>query len=189
MLSVSAFTQTRSQDSLLSEVTLQSAIKYAIKNQPAIQQSLLDEEITKSEIRSRLADWYPQVNFNFAFQHNFILPTNFFAGNATRFGVNNTSAGQFSASQIIFNRDVLLARRTKTNVLLQRRQNTIDNKIDLVVNLTKAFYDVLATTQQVKVAQENIIRTERSLKDAEAQYKAGLADKIDYKRATISIGW
>lgn len=187
ILSISAFTQTRSQDSLLNEVTLQSAINYAIKNQPAIQQSLLDEEITRSQIRSRLADWYPQVNFNFAVQHNFLLPTSFFAGNATRLGVNNTSSGQFTATQTIFNRDVLLAKRTKSQVLLQSRQNTAEDKIELVVNVTKAFYDVLATAQQVKVAQENIIRTERSLKDAQAQYQAGIADKIDYKRATISL--
>lgn len=187
VLTVTAYTQTRSQDSLLNEVTLQSAINYAIKNQPAIQQSLLDEEITRSQILSRLADWYPQVNFNFVVQHNFLLPTSFFAGNATRLGVNNTSAGQFTATQTIFNRDVLLARRTKSQVLLQSRQNTSENKIELVVNVTKAFYDVLATAQQVKVAQENIIRTERSLKDAEAQYQAGIADKIDYKRATISL--
>ncbi len=186
-MSLPAFSQTIPQDSLLNEVTLQSAITYAIKNQPAIQQSLLDEQITASNIRSRLADWYPQVNFNFAVQHNFLLPTSFFAGNATRLGVNNTSAGQFTATQTIFNRDVLLAKRTKAQVLLQSRQATADNTIDLIVNVTKAFYDVLATAQQVKVAEENIIRIERSLKDAEAQYKAGIADKIDYKRATISL--
>jgi len=46
---------------------------------------------------------------------------------------------------------------------------------------------VLATSQQVRVAAENIVRTERSLKDATNQYKAGVVDKIDYKRATISL--
>jgi outer membrane protein TolC len=46
---------------------------------------------------------------------------------------------------------------------------------------------VLATSQQVRIAQENITRIEKSLKDATSQYKAGIADKIDYKRATISL--
>ena len=179
--------QTRANDSLLNEVTLQAAIDYAIKHQPRIQQSLLDEQITASNIRSRLADWYPQVNFGYNLQHNFLVPTSFIGGNAIKAGVNNTSSGQFTASQVIFNRDVLLARRTKNNVQLQTQQATSNNKIDLAVSVSKAFYDVLTTAQQIKVAAENIIRTERSLKDATAQYKAGLVDKIDYKRATITL--
>lgn len=174
-------------DSILTEVTLPKAIDYAIKNQPKIQQSLLDEQITESTIRSKLADWYPQVNFGYNLQHNFLLPTSFIAGNEIRTGLNNTSAAQLSASQVIFNRDVLLARRTKDDVLLQTKQTTSNGKIDLAVSVTKAFYDVLTTEQQIKVAAENIIRTERSLKDATAQYKAGITDKIDYKRATISL--
>lgn len=174
-------------DNTMMEVTLNKAIEYAVKNQPRIQQSSLDEEITESIIRSRLADWYPQVNFNYNLQHNFLLQTSVFGGNQVRLGVNNTSAAQFSATQIIFNRDVLLARRTKNNVQLQTTQTTVNNKIDLAVNVTRAFYDILATTQQIKLADENINRLQRSLKDATAQYKAGIADKIDFKRATISL--
>ena len=179
--------QTSQGDSLLAEVTLPAAIDYAIKHQPRIQQSLLDEDITASNIRSRLSDWYPQVNFGYNLQHNFLLPTNIIGGNPTKSGVNNTSSGLFTASQILFNRDVLLAKRTKENVLSQTRQITSFNKIDLAANISKAFYDVLTTSQQIKVAAENITRTERSLKDATAQYKAGLVDKIDYKRATITL--
>ena len=50
---------------LLTQATLQDVIAYAIKNQPVIQQSLIDERITENQVRSRLADWYPQVNFNY----------------------------------------------------------------------------------------------------------------------------
>ena len=174
-------------DSLLKEVTLTSAIDYAIKHQPKIQQSLIDEQITSSTIKSKLADWYPQVNFNYNLQHNFLLPSTVFGGNTIKIGVDNTSNGQFTVSQTIFNRDVLLARRTKGDVLQQSAQATSGNKIDLAANVSKAFYDLLATSQQIKVAAENILRTERSLQDATNQYKAGVADKIDYKRATISL--
>jgi outer membrane protein TolC len=45
----------------------------------------------------------------------------------------------------------------------------------------------LATEQQISVIDENIIRLERSLKDARAQYDAGVVDKTDYKRATIAL--
>jgi outer membrane protein TolC len=188
IVSVPNFSNAQStNDSLLQQVTLQNAVEYAVKHNPVIQGSAIDEQITDANIKSKLADWYPQVNFNYNLQHNFILPTNIIAGNAIKAGLNNTSASQFSASQLIFNKDVLLAKRTKADVRLQTKQATANNKIDLAAAVEKAFYDVLTTTQQIKVASENIVRTERSLQDAYNQYKAGLVDKIDYKRATITL--
>lgn len=174
-------------DSLLKEVTLKNAIEYAIRRQPVIQQSLIDEEITNDRIKNKLADWYPQVNFNYNYQHNFLLQKSLIAGNLVTLGQNNTSSLQFTASQYIFNRDALLARRTRGDVRLQARQATASDKIDLAVNVSKAFYDILATTQQIKIIAENITRVERSLKDAYNQYSAGLTDKTDYKRATITL--
>jgi len=179
--------QNGAEQNTLASGTLEDIIQYAIKNQPIIQQSVIDERIAENTVKSKLADWYPQINFNYNLQHNFIIQTSVIAGNPVRLGVNNTSAGQFTLSQAIFNRDVLLAKRTRGDVLLQASQNTTFNKIDLAVNVSKAFYDVLATTEQIRVSEEDIVRLERSLKDAQNQYQSGVADKIDYKRATISL--
>lgn len=177
----------QSSDSLLAEANLPGVIQYALKNQPDVKQSLLDEKITELQIKSKLADWYPQINFNYLYQHNFEVQQSIIGGNVVRLGVDNTSAFQFSASQTIFNRDVLLAKRSKKDVEIQAKQQTTNTKIDLVVNVTKSFYAVLATEQQIRVANETITRLQRSLKDAKAQYDAGIVDKTDYKRATIAL--
>ncbi|MDF2384128.1 TolC family protein [Nostoc ellipsosporum NOK] len=174
-------------DSLLQDASLPNVIRYAIKNQPRVQQALVDEKITDLQVKSRLADWYPQVNFNYIYQHNFQVQTNIIGGNPVRLGVANTSAFQFGATQTIFNRDVLLANRTRNEVRLQASQQTENTRIDIASNVSKAFYDVLATQQQIKVSDENIVRLERSLNDTRAQYDAGVVDKTDYKRATIAL--
>lgn len=174
-------------DSLLTNANIENLIKYALNKQPIIQQSLIDEEITNLQIKSKLADWYPQVNFNYLYQHNFKVPTSIIGGNPVQLGVSNTSSLQFSATQPIFNRDVLLALRTRSEVQKLSRQQTEDIRIQLVANVSKAFYDLLITEQQIKVVNENIIRLERSLKDAQAQFNAGIKDKTDYKRATIAL--
>jgi outer membrane protein len=179
--------QSSTESGTLDKATLEEVVKYALKNQPLIQQSLIDERITENNIKSRLADWYPQINFNYNLQHNFIVQTSIIGGNPVKLGVSNLSAGQFTVSQPLFNRDVLLARRTQNEVRLQASQLTSSNKTDLAVNVSKAFYDVLTTMQQIDIANEDIVRLERSLKDAQNQYKAGVADKIDYKRALISL--
>jgi outer membrane protein len=176
-----------SSDSLLQVADLQNVVQYALKRQPQVQQALTDEQITEAQIKSRLSEWYPQVNFNYLYQHNFQVQSAVIGGNVVRLGVNNTSALQFSGSQSIFNRDVLLASRTKTDVRQLAKQTTENTKIEIVSGVMKAFYDVLTSEQQNKVIRGNIARLERALKDTRARYDAGIADKTDYKRATIAL--
>jgi outer membrane protein TolC len=180
--------QGQSKDSVLQEASLDNVVEYALVHQPLVKQAKLDEEITNKAIRGRLADWYPQIAFAYNYQRFFDLQSSIIGGEVIRFGVNNTSSAQFTATQAIFNRDVLLASSTASTVRLAADQNTARAKIDIVVSVTKAFYDVLATVQQIKVSEESIIRLQRSLKDAKSRYNAGLSDKTDYKRATIQLG-
>ena len=179
--------QASKNDSLLHDATLETVIQYALTHQPAVQQSLIDEAIIDREVRGRLADWYPQINFAFSFQHNFQLPTTVFQGNTVKLGLDNTSAGQFSLTQTLFNRDVLLASQTAKVVRLQGSQTTTDVKIQVAADVTKAYYAVLLNLQQIKLANEDIDRLQQNYKYAYSQYQAGLVDKTDYKRATIAL--
>jgi outer membrane protein len=175
-------------DSTLQDATLDEVVAYALAHQPAVRQAAIDQKITDQVVKGKLADWYPQLNFNYNYQRFFDLQSSVIGGNLIRFGVNNTSFAQFTATQTIFNRDVLLAASTASKVKIQSEQNVTRTKIDVVVGVTKAFYDVLATAQQIKVSEESIVRLRRSLQDAKSRYSAGLTDKTDFKRATIQLG-
>src|SRR5436190_6626197 len=72
------FSQNKS-DSLLQNASLNDCIQFALKNQPLVRQSQIDEEITETTIRSKLADWYPQIGFSYLLQHNIQLPTSVIA--------------------------------------------------------------------------------------------------------------
>ena len=179
----------QTNDSLptLQQADLQNCIQYAIQHNPDIQNAKINQDITETIIKSKLADWYPQVNFTYNLQHNFQLPTLNFNGNITHTGTNNTSGANFGVTQNIFNRDVLLASRTSKDVRLSASENTKEQKINLAVQVSKAFYDLILTVQQLRVIEEDIVRTNQSLKDAYYQYQAGIVDKTDYKRATIAL--
>jgi outer membrane protein TolC len=184
----SAGAQQATADSVLPpDATLEVCVQYALKHFPSVQQSLLDEQITETEIKSKLADWYPQLNFSYNWQHNFELSKVYVGGNFTPSGTTNASILAFGATQNLFNRDVLLASKTKGDVRTQIRLVTATNKIDITVNVSKAFYDVLLTQKEIDVLEDDILRLERNLKDTYNQYQGGLVDKTDYKRATISL--
>ncbi|HTP80300.1 MAG TPA: TolC family protein [Bacteroidota bacterium] len=175
------------EDSAAYPKQLEDCVRFALIHHPAIRQSLTDEEITEREISSKLADWYPQINFNFSILHSPQLPVTIVGGTAVPEGLDNTSNGQFSVTQTIFNRDALFASSTAEDVRIRVRQRTASQKIAVVVGVSKAYYAVLTTAKQVDLLSEDIVRLEQSLKDAYSQYHAGVVDKIDYQRASIAL--
>ena len=179
--------QTEPLDSVLQSAPLDKVVQYALEHQPAIKQAEIDQEITNKIIKGKLADWYPQVNFVLNYQRLFDKQANIIGETLVRFGAYNSSSAQLSATQNVFNRDVLLASTTASKIRMQSSYNTVSAKIDMTVVVTKAFYDLLATEQQIKVNEESIARLEQSLKDAFSRYEAGVSDKTDYKRATILL--
>lgn len=174
-------------DSLLSQATLENCIHYALKNNPAIKNSVINEAIVETTIKSKLSEWYPQINFTYNLQDNFQLPKVNINGNIINSGTFGTSSGQLALTQNIFSSDALLASRSAKDVRIQAKQSTKEQNINLAAMVSKAFYDVILTKQQILLAQEDITRLEQSLKDASYQYQAGITDKTDYKRATISL--
>lgn len=174
-------------DSSLQNATLINCVQYALKHQPVIQQSLIDEKITQQTIKTKLADWYPQLNLDANYQHNIKLPTNYFGGNFVSTGTHHISSLGFDATQNIFDKDLLLAGRTAGDIRTGIRQITDSNRISIAAAVSKTFYDVLLTQKQIDVLEEDIVRLTRSLQDAYNQYKGGIVDKTDYKRATIAL--
>ena len=187
VLIISGSVIAQNPDSSGGNKSLGECIQYALIHQTNIRQSQIDQQIADRQIKSHLADWYPQINFNGDYQQNFQLQTSIFSGNAQHIGTYNTSLGQFSLSQTIFNRDVLLTQKTANDVRTLAKQNSINTSIDVVANVSKAFYDVLLSKQQILLLDSDIVLLQRSLKDAYNQYKGGLVDKTDYQRATISL--
>jgi outer membrane protein TolC len=183
------------QNIITDSATVNDCIKYALQNQPLVKQLNLDEGIARQNIRIALADWLPQINASAGLQHYLKQPVFLFPDltNPTGpkilvpNGVLYNSSVQFSATQNIFNSDVYIAGRTAGNYRLQASQTTRSAMIELVVEINKAFYDVLLSKEQLNIIIEEINRLKMSLKDAYALYQNGTSDMIDYKRATISM--
>ncbi len=174
----------QSKDSTLQQATVQQCVQYALAHQPTIKQSLIDQQIVDAEIKTRLAEWYPQISLDYTLEHYLKVPRFTTNGAGT---AKNISLVYFSGTQNIFNPDVLLASRTATDVRLQAKQLTVNDKIYLVLNVSKAFYDVLLAQQQLTLVDQDIVRLSRTVKDAYNQYIAGVVDKTDYKRAQINL--
>ncbi len=185
------------QDTLPSKVTLSQCITYALTNLSLIKQSLLDEDITKRNIRISLSGWYPQLEIDANVQHFLQIPTAYYPNLSipapytpyVPFPSTATyvSSGIFSANQTLYSNNLFFAAKTFKQLRNQASENTENSKINTYVDVTKAFFDVLLTEEQLNVLNEDIFRLQRNYKDAYNLYQDGLTDNIDYQRAEIAL--
>lgn len=174
-------------------LTRQECVVFALQNQPLVRQARIDEEITKANNRIALAAGLPQIGLTASGQHYFELPTTIFPNLVTgvneprQIGVRNTSTIGISGTQTIYSNEVALARRASRYTVQGAQQNTTNNRISTVSDVSKTFYDVLLSQRQLDVFNQDITRLQRNYKDAKARYDVGIVDKTDYLQAEISL--
>lgn len=171
-------------------VTLKQCIDFALRNQPAVRQASLDQQINERDIRISLAGWLPQLNSTGQYQYYFKgSPYVSTGGTATPTSgnIDNFSTLGLQASQVIYNNDVLQAAKAARYSRQYYKDNSFSSQINVVADVSKAFFDVLLSQRQLDILNEDIARLQRSLKDAYSRYQAGVSDKTDYKQATISL--
>ena len=187
----------KTSDTLPAKVTLQQCITYALANQDIVKQSQLDEDITRRNIRIAMSGWYPQVEADGYVQHFIQIPITEYPNlnNPPSYtpyvilpsATNYVSAGTFSVNQMLYSNSLFFAARTSKTIKTQASENTESSKINTYVDVTKAFFDVLLTEEQLNVLDEDILRLQRNYNDAYSLYQNGLTDNIDYQRTQISL--
>lgn len=168
-------------------LTLQECIDYALQNRAAVEQAVLDEAIGERELKAELAGWFPQISAGYGGTKNLILQQQPFGDQVITLGRNYTSNILLQANQTIFSSQLLLASKASRFTRQQLDLNTTNTKINTVVVVSKAFYDVLLSMEQIRILDENLIRQEKQYNDARSRFEVGLVDKTDYQRAAITL--
>jgi outer membrane protein TolC len=178
-------------------MNMSSVLSYAVRHQPGLRASLVNQRIVDYQVKGALSDWLPQVTGSGAAQHYFqpsqsFFPDSLFTPGATGYAAiastpKNVSTLTLGATQNIYNRDVMLAARTSKYYRRYAGESVDSARIDLVVDVSKAYYSIYTSELQLGILMEDIVRLERSLKDTYNQYQSGIVDKTDYKQATIQL--
>ena len=175
------------QPSLPTKATLQDVVNYALENRPSVHQALVDEEIGEEEIASALSGWFPQIGATGTYNWNVKIPTTVFGDEVIQMGQKHVSAAVLQADQQLLNPGLIQASKAAKFIRQQNALNTESSRINTVVEVSKAYYDILTSEEQLNIIQENIARIQRQLNDAKARYETGIVDKTDFKRAQITL--
>ncbi len=186
--SINAFSQSTSDT--IESLTLPQCIDYALKHQPLLQQSLINVDITRSTNKISLAGWLPQAYVSGNFIHYLELPSaisDSTGGKVIKTGVTNTFVPALTVTQAIFSPTLLYAYKSAPLYVQQAQQITDSTKIFLVSVVSKSFYNLLQTLEQIDVLKEDTARLNKNLSDTYHQYIAGTVDETDYDEAGISL--
>jgi outer membrane protein TolC len=172
-------------------LSLDQCVAYALKHQPYINMAVVNVAITRANNAINTAGWLPQVNIAGSFTHYNTLPTGFFTDSGrlvnSKTGIVNTVTPTLQVSQTIFNPALLYAVHAAPLYVRQAEQITDSTKIEIVAAVSKSFYSLLNTLEQINIFKEDTARLAKNVSDTYHQFVSGVADKTNYNEAVISL--
>lgn len=188
--------------------SLQDCINYAYEHQDSVKNAQLDVLSAKEKVRETKGQGLPQVNGSITFQDflktptavgpqfkatqespnpfdpaniDFNAPVVKFPFGAVKY--NNTYTVQ--ASQLLFNGSFFVGlQAVKTYKELSERSLT-RSKISTNIAVTKAYYQVLVSNEQIKLLDANIKQLQQQVNETVQSNKQGFVEKIDVDRINV----
>ncbi|MGZ3757471.1 MAG: TolC family protein [Mucilaginibacter sp.] len=198
-LALNSYAQQAAPPNKPTNFTLADCINYAYAHQDSVLNAGLDVRSADYKIKETIGTGLPQINGSVSFQ-DFIKPpvsvgpAGIFTGQIDPNGpvvpfpigavkYNNTYS--LTASQLLFSGTFLVGlQAVKTYKELSQR-SLVRSKIQTNVNVTKAYYQVLVSNEQIKLLDANITQLKQQLDQTIQQNKQGFVEKIDVDRLSV----
>jgi outer membrane protein TolC len=175
---------------------LKKCIEYGLSRSETLKNAKLDIEIAQATVDEVKSQGLPQVSATAGLINNtiiqkLILPAQLAGGRpgdppvAMPFGVNYTSALNLQYNQLIFDGTFFLglqAARVYEELSFKSFKAT---QIQIVENITKAYYGALVTSEQSKQLKGTLARLDSLLADTRAMYQNGFVEEIDVQRIEV----
>ena len=102
------------------------------------------------------------------------------------FQLQNLGVANLRVDQLVFSSSYLIALLASKNLkelAVKKRQQT---EVDIIENVSKAYYNVLINIEKISLTKANISRLDSIYRDTEQLYINGFAEKIDVDRLKVS---
>ncbi len=179
--------------------SLQEAINYALAHNESLKNAIVATKDADAQVYETRADGLPQINANFGYTNNTklqqsIVRADIFDPTAgpddittVAFGVQHQSNFNITATQMIWDGSFFIglkaAKMLREKVIVDEEKA----KVDVVEQVTKAYYLVLVNQIRTELIDTNISTLESTLKDTRELYENGFAEKIDVTRLQVQL--
>lgn len=166
------------------------AVNYAYEHQDSVKNARLDVQNAEYSIKQIVSQGLPQLSGQVTFQDYLKIPTILFPdGKGGYISVSiyqkySNNAG-LSLNQLLFDGSFFIGLKARNTYRELSNKSLTRSRINTNVNVTKAYYQVLVSDQQVKLLDANINQLKQQLDQTVAQNKQGFVEKIDVDRITV----
>ncbi|HVV55277.1 MAG TPA: TolC family protein [Mucilaginibacter sp.] len=194
--------------------SLQDCINYAYEHQDSVKNAALDVKSAEYKVKETTGIGLPQVNGVASFTDYLKTPSVIFPsftdglyqilhdegvknGNGDTVQLRHSGSQKLSiyqpynanlglsVSQLLFDGSYLVGlKASKTYRELSQKSYT-RSRIDARVNVTKAYYQVLVSDEQIKLLDADLKQLKQQVDQTAAENKQGFAEKIDVDRITV----
>lgn len=173
---------------------LQECIDYAFQHQDSIKNAKLDVKSAEYKVKGAIGMGFPQISGTANLQDFLQIPTQLLPGDffgqpgvfiPIRFGVKYQSSIGVNVSQIIFDGTYLVGLNASKTYKELSQRNLIRTKIAARIAISKAFYQVLVSGEQLKLIDANLIQLKQQLDETIQLNEQGFAEKIDVDRLRV----
>lgn len=190
--------------------TLDQCIKYALENTIDVKNARIDAQIAEAKVKETTGIGLPQIDGSVSLQHNPKLPRfyqkydpeqpAFFdlsaipgiqSGDVVAFPnvfqlPSNGNAG-LTINQLLFSSSYLVGLKAAGTYKDLAYKTETQTQIQIVENVTKAYYAVLVNTERISLFDNNIARVDSLLKNTRALNQNGFAEEIDVDRIRVTL--
>ncbi|MBO5250736.1 MAG: TolC family protein [Bacteroidaceae bacterium] len=180
-----ATTGAKAQDTL--RISLQEAIQIALSENPTIK--VADQEIQLKKEANREVIWglLPEVSLVGSFNHTIEKQSFAMMGQVMRVGTLNNASGGVTASLPVFAPALYQSMKlTKTDVKLAM-EKARSSRLDMVNQVTKAFYQLLLAQDSYEVLQKSYKQSEDNFNVVNAKYGQGKVSEYDKISADVQM--
>ncbi len=195
-----SFGQMYAQENVASPQTLEGCISYALKNHESLKNAQLELEKSESKVKETRSVGLPQLNAKWDITRNIDVMQQFIPGafppipgvepaevSAVAFAVDYGSDINFLLTQLLFDGSYFIGLKAAKTYTGLFEKSITSAEIDVVANVSKAYYGVLIAQERVKQLKRNLGQLDQLMNDTQVMEETGLVESIDLKRIAVSI--
>ncbi|MEZ2337992.1 TolC family protein [Mucilaginibacter sp. RCC_168] len=175
--------------------SIQDCINYAYEHQDSVVNAGLDVKSAEYKVKETRGIGLPQISGSATFQDYLKIPTTLLPGEVfgqpagtfipVKFGVKYQSSIGATADQILFDGSYLVGLKASKTYKELSLKTLTRNKIQISVSVTKAYYQVLVSNEQLRLTDANLKQLKQQYDETVAQNKQGTVEKIDVDRIAV----
>ena len=199
LLLISAIEGYSQEQPITHRFDLEQCIQYALEHNQSILNKALDKKIAETQIRETLSIGLPQINIESKVNYHYevqksLTDVSIFDPRLPKGTEKEIAFGQrydgnlnLTGRQLIFDGSFFVAIRSARFYRELSSKEHIYTKIDVVEAVSKAYYNTLITDEHLILVEANFSRLDSLLRDTEALYINGFAEKIDVSRIKVQV--